>query len=472
MSLFPLPPPSAVAGPLRPLADRMRPRRLEEIVGQEHLLGPGQPLRVQLERDDYGSMILWGPPGVGKTTLAEVIAARTRAQFVPFSAVTSGIKEIREVMAAAARAARSGSRTLLFVDEIHRFNKAQQDAFLPYVERGELRLIGATTENPSFELNSALLSRVRVYVLQPLSEEQIVLLLHRALDDAERGLRPALPPETRIVWGELGTTPEAAGGERERLLRAIAVFANGDARAAYNLLESAVAGTVPSGQPPVVAIDETRLRQAMQRRVLLYDQSGEEHYNLISALHKSLRNSDADAALYWLARMLEAGEDPLYLARRMVRFASEDVGLADPRALEQANAARAAVEFIGLPEGALALAQACVYLALTPKSNALYRAYGSAVADVREQPALPVPLTIRNAPTALMRDLGYGRDYQYAHDLPEQVADMQCLPDNLVNRHYYQPGMAGKEADFRRRLLEIAERRRLAAENTEDRRKK
>ncbi len=463
MSLFPLEPAAEPGSLLRPLADRMRPRTLDEIVGQEHLLGPGQPLRVQLERDDYGSMILWGPPGVGKTTLAEVIAARTRAQFVPFSAVTSGIKEIRDVMAAAARAARGGARTLLFIDEIHRFNKAQQDAFLPYLERGQLRLIGATTENPSFELNSALLSRVRVYVLEPLTPDQIVRLLRRALEDEPRGLRRTLPAQAQIAWGDPQAPPAAAAAEQERLLRLIAVFANGDARAAYNLLESAVAGTTPRGRPPLVLLDEERLRQAMQRRVLLYDQAGEEHYNLISALHKSLRNSDPDAALYWLGRMLEAGEDPLYVARRLVRFASEDVGLADPRALEQANAARAAVEFIGLPEGALALAQACVYLALAPKSNALYRAYGRVLEDVREQPALPVPLALRNAPTALMRGLGYGRDYQYAHDLPEQVADMQSLPDNLAGRHYYQPGSAGKEAEFRRRLQEIAERRRRAS---------
>ena len=454
--------------PPGPLADRMRPRTLEEILGQEHLLGAGQPLRVQLERDDFGSMILWGPPGVGKTTLAEVIAARSRAQFVPFSAVTSGIKEIREVMAAAARAARGGGRTLLFVDEIHRFNKAQQDAFLPYLERGALRLIGATTENPSFELNSALLSRVRVYVLQPLSEDQIVALLRRALEDADRGLRLTMPPQAQLAWGNAAAAgPEAAGREQQRRLRQIAVFANGDARAAYNLLESAVAGTAPAGVPPVIRLDEERLRQAMQRRVLLYDQAGDEHYNLISALHKSLRNSDADAALYWMARMLEAGEDPLYIARRLVRFASEDIGLADARALEQANAARAAIEFIGLPEGALALAQACIYLALAPKSNALYRAYGQAIADVREQPALPVPLALRNAPTALMRDLGYGREYQYAHDLPEQVADMPCLPDNLAGRRYYRPGGQGEEAELRRRLDELESRRRRARK-TED----
>jgi len=416
----------------RPLADRMRPRTLEEFVGQEHTLAPGKALRLQIERDDPGSIIFWGPPGVGKTTLAKIIARITKASFIEFSAVLAGIKEIKQVMADAEKARQYGSRTIVFVDEIHRFNKAQQDAFLPHVEKGNIRLIGATTENPSFEIISALLSRCRVYTLKPLREEQIVLLLKRALTDAERGL------------GKINLT---AG---DTVLDKIAAYASGDARTAYNALEVAAQIAGKGGE-----VTESIVTDALQKRVLLYDKAGEEHYNLISALHKSVRNSDADASLYWLARMLEAGEDPLYIARRLVRMAVEDIGLADPQALPLCVAARDAVDFIGMPEGNLALAEAAVYLALAPKSNALYTAYGAVQEDVERTVAEPVPLHLRNAPTGLMKAEGYGKGYQYAHDHEQKVADMQCLPDNLRERRYYHPTREGLEKRIAERMEEI-----------------
>jgi len=438
MSLFQPLPGSEAADRSRPLADRMRPRTLDEFIGQEHLVGPGKPLRTQMERDDTGSIIFWGPPGVGKTTLAKVIAGMSRAEFIQFSAVLSGIKEIKQVMADAEKARQYGTRTIVFMDEIHRFNKAQQDAFLPYVESGSIRLIGATTENPSFEIISALLSRCRVYVLNPLSEEQIVTLLRRALEDRERGL------------GEMQLQVS------DEDLARIAAYSSGDARSAYNVLEvaSRLALEQSHGAPSAV-INEAIVTDALQRRVLLYDKAGEEHYNLISALHKSVRNSDPDASLYWLARMLEAGEDPLYLARRVVRMASEDIGMADPQALGITLAARDAVDFLGMPESNLALAQAVVYLALAPKSNALYEAYNSVQQDVERTVAQPVPLHLRNAPTGLMKGLGYGRGYQYAHDLESKVANMQCLPDNLRDRVYYRPTNEGLEHRISKRLEEL-----------------
>ncbi len=422
----------------------MRPRSLDEFVGQEHLLAPGKPLRLQIERDDPGSIIFWGPPGVGKTTLAKIVARVTKADFVEFSAVLTGIKEIKQVMADAEKARQFGTRTIVFIDEIHRFNKAQQDAFLPHVEKGNIRLIGATTENPSFEIIGALLSRCRVYVLNPLSESQIVELLKRALADVDLGL------------GEKNLRTN------DEVLQKIASYSSGDARSAYNVLEVAAATAGENGE-----ITDAMIHDALQRRVLLYDKTGEQHYNLISALHKSVRNSDADASLYWLGRMLEAGEDPLYVARRLVRMAVEDIGLADPSALSLCMAARDAVDFIGMPEGNLALAEAAVYLALAPKSNALYTAYGAVQEDVEKTAAESVPLHLRNAPTGLMKNLGYGAGYQYAHDLDDKVADMQCLPDNLRNRTYYHPTADGAEKRIRERLEEI-KRRKPAQRNADE----
>ena len=427
-----------------PLADRMRPRTLDEVVGQEALLAPGAPLREAIERDVLQSLIFWGPPGTGKTTLARLIADRTKARFVSFSAVLAGIKEIKEVMARAEATRRqSGQRTILFIDEIHRFNKAQQDAFLPYVETGTIVLVGATTENPSFEVNAALLSRSKVFVLAPLDTDAILAILRRALDDPDRGL--AREP--------LDVDDEA--------LALIARLASGDARAALNMLELA-ARAAPVG-PAGRRVDRPWLERALQRRMLRYDKTGEEHYNLISALHKSMRNSDPDAAVYWLARMLEAGEDPLYIARRLVRFASEDVGNADPQALAVAVAAKDAAHFIGMPEGNTALAQAAIYLATAPKSNAVYTAYSQAADDAQKQVADPVPLHLRNAPTRLMKALDYGKGYRYAHDEPDAVADMSCLPDSLRDRTYYEPTDRGFEKEIKRRLdgwKEIKKKRR------------
>jgi putative ATPase len=416
-----------------PLAERMRPRTLEEYSGQEHLLAPGKPLRVQIEHDDGGSMIFWGPPGVGKTTLAKIIAETTKATFIEFSAVMSGIKEIKQVMIEAARAAEFHSRTILFVDEIHRFNKAQQDAFLPYVERGTIRLIGATTENPSFEIISALLSRCRVYVLEPLSEDRITTLLRRALDDKERGL------------GAMDLTAD------DEALELIAGYSSGDCRAAYNTLE--VAAQLANESPK--HIDKAIATEAVQQRVLMYDKSGEEHYNLISALHKSVRNSDPDAALYWLARMFASGEDPLYLARRVVRMAVEDIGLAAPEALNLCLSAKETIDFLGSPEGDLALAEAVVYLCLAPKSNAVYTAYAAARDDIEHTRQEPVPLHLRNAPTRLMKDLGYAKGYRYAHDEAGRVADMDCLPASLQGRSYYRPTQEGREKQLAQRMEEI-----------------
>src|SRR5215472_12014240 len=448
MSLFqPLADPQMSKG-ARPLADRMRPRTLDEFVGQDDILAPGKPLRLQIERDDPGSIIFWGPPGSGKTTLAKIMAHVTKAEFIEFSAVLSGIKEIKQVMADAEKARQYGTRTILFIDEIHRFNRAQQDAFLPHVEHGNIRLIGATTENPSFEINGALLSRCRVYILKPLTEEQIVDLLRRALKDSERGL------------GKMAVRAT------DDLLQQIAVYSNGDARVAYNVLEVAAATAGERGE-----LTEAILRDTLQKKILLYDKSGEEHYNLISALHKSVRNSDVDASLYWLGRMLESGEDPLYIARRVVRMASEDIGLAAPEALNLCLSAKDAIDFLGLPEGNLALAQAVAYLALAPKSNALYTAYGAVLEDVEHTSAEPVPLHIRNAVTKLMKQVGYGKGYQYAHDLDSKVADMDCLPDNLRGRRYYYPTAEGKEKTFAERLEELRrlrEESRKSASTTED----
>ena len=414
----------------------MRPRTLEEFTGQEHLLGPGKPLRLAIESDDPTSMIFWGPPGAGKTTLAKIIARVTEASFIEFSAVMSGIKEIKQVMVEAEKAAGFGSRTILFVDEIHRFNKAQQDAFLPYVERGTIRLIGATTENPSFEINAALLSRCRVYTLQALTEEQVVALLRRALAIVNEGWELQVLRQMRMR------------------LATIASYSSGDARNALNALE--VAATIATGRGEKV-ISKAVAAEALQRRVLLYDKKGEQHYDIISALHKSVRNSDADAALYWLGRMLEAGEDPMYVARRVVRMAVEDIGLAAPEALNLCLSAKDAMHFLGHPEGELALAQAVVYLALAPKSNAVYTAYGAVQADIQATAAEPVPLHLRNAPTKLMKELDYGKDYQYAHDLEGRVADMECLPPSLAGRRYYVPTEEGREKLLGQRMEEIRE---------------
>jgi putative ATPase len=420
-----------------PLAERMRPRTLEEFVGQEALTAKGRPLREAIEHDRLQSIILWGPPGTGKTTLARLIARMTRAHFIAFSAVLSGIKEIRAVMTEAEEARRRrGRRTILFIDEIHRFNKAQQDAFLPRVESGDIVLIGATTENPSFEVNSALLSRSKVYVLKPLETSGIVEILRRAVSDTERGL---------------GTLELSADDEA---LAAMGKYANGDARVALNLLELASATVGQNGR-----IDAALIADLAQNRSLLYDKTGEEHYNLISALHKSMRNSDPDAAVYWLARMIEAGEDPLYVARRLVRFASEDVGLADPQALAITIAAKDAVHFMGMPEGNTALAQAAIYLAAAPKSNAVYRAYAEAAGAAAEEVAEPVPLHLRNAPTGLMKALEYGKGYKYAHDEPEGVANMECLPPAHQGRTFYQPTDRGLEAEIARRLAEVRRRK-------------
>ena len=426
------------------MADRMRPETLDEFVGQVHLLGPGKPLRQQIDRDELASMILWGPPGSGKTTLATIVARKTKSDFIRFSAVLASIREIKEVMAAAEKSKQYGQRTILFIDEIHRFNKAQQDAFLPYVERGDIVLIGATTENPSFEVISALLSRAKVYMLSALSTDEIITLLKRALADQKRGL----------------------GDEKlqvsEDLLRQIAIFSNGDARAAYNTLETAAAGSNRDNEGRAV-VTEAVIEDAIQRKMLLYDKAGEEHYNLISALHKSVRNSDANATLYWLGRMLEAGEDPLYIARRLIRMASEDIGLAEPNALGVAVAAMQAVHFVGMPEGNLALAQAAVYLALAPKSNALYIGYGEVQADAQNTVAEPVPLHLRNPVTGLMANLGYGKGYEYAHDAPERLTAMQCLPDNLKGRTYYRPTDEGLEKRLKEKMRAIEEWRKKYA---------
>jgi putative ATPase len=412
----------------RPLAERMRPATLEEFAGQQHILGPGKPLRVQIERDQLGSIILWGPPGVGKTTLARIISRLTHSDFIPFSAVLSGIKEIKAVMADAERNRRLGRRTLIFIDEIHRFNKAQQDAFLPYVERGDISLIGATTENPSFEVISALLSRTKVYMLKPLTEDEILTLLRRAL------------PVLKI-------------GAPDDLLRQIATYANGDARTALNILELAAAAS-QNGELSRQAIEDT-----LQRKTLLYDKAGEEHFNLISALHKSVRSSDVDAALYWLGRMLESGEDRMYIARRLVRMAIEDIGLADPRALEQTIAAQQAVHFLGIPEGDLALAQAAIYLSVAPKSDASYQALNRVMQAVGERVAEPVPFHLRNAPTRAMKQWGYGEGYQHAHKLEDALPDMECLPESLAGTTFYEPTNRGLEQRISERLEEIRTRK-------------
>ena len=425
-----------------PLADRMRPTTLQEFVGQGHLLGPGKILRNAIEKDQLPSMIFWGPPGSGKTTLALVIASTTGARFIAFSAVISGVKEIKEVFQEASETWRvEKRRTILFIDEIHRFNKAQQDAFLPHVERGTIILIGATTENPSFEVISPLLSRTKVFTLNPLTEDEIETLLNRALGDPEKGL---------------GKNPAEVEPE---VITAICRVANGDARAALNALEMVIL-TTPADESGVRHVQKVNLEEALQKKSFLYDKAGEEHYNIISALHKSLRGSEPDAALYWLGRMIEAGEDPLYIARRMIRFASEDIGMADPQALPIAVSAMEAFHFIGLPEGTLALAEAAVYLATAPKSNALHVAYQGVERDVREFENLPVPLHIRNAPTRLMKDLGYGKDYQYPHDFPNHFVEEEYLPENLKGRTYYRPTEQGFEKEIKRRLEDWRKRKR------------
>ena len=415
----------------RPLAERMRPKTLDDYIGQEHILGAGKPLRAQIDRDQLGSIILWGPPGVGKTSLAGLIARLTRCEFLPFSAVLSGMKEIKAVMADAERFRRAGRRTILFIDEIHRFNRAQQDAFLPYVERGDIILIGATTENPSFEVNAALLSRSKVFNLRALTVEEIVLLLQRAL-------------------------PLVQVAASEELLEQIAIASNGDARNAYNTLESAAAASTG-------ALSQQAVEDAIQRKTLLYDKSGEEHYNLISALHKSVRSSDPDAALYWLARMLEAGEDRMFLARRLVRMSIEDIGLADPRALEQAMAAQQCVHFLGIPEGDLALAQIAIYLSIAPKSDSAYRALSAATADVQQHATEPVPLHLRNAPTRAMKQWGYGAGYQHAHMAEDALTDMECLPVSLSGKRYYEPTLRGMEQKIHERLEQIRSKKKREA---------
>ncbi len=443
MDLFPGDSPPRAPAPLPPLADRIRPRSLDEVVGQEALLGPGRPLRVAIESGAIHSHVLWGPPGSGKTTLARLMASATASPFVPFSAVLSGIKEVREVMTRAERSLKAtGRRTLLFIDEIHRFNRAQQDAFLPFVESGGVVLVGATTENPSFEINAALLSRLKVYVLSPLGEAHLRTILERALSDP-RGLGGAV----EVGEEEAGLMVSMAAGDARRLLNTLELVARMTQKG-------------PSGKRTVTL--ET-VRRAVERESLVYDKSGEEHYNIISALHKSLRNSDPDASVYWLARMLEAGEDPLYVARRMIRFASEDVGNADPRALTVAVAAQQAVHFIGMPEGALALAQAAVYLATAPKSNAVYRAYGEAAASIHAGHTEPVPLHLRNPETSLMQEVGYGKGYQYAHDFEEGVTGMDCLPESLKGVRFYRPGNEGFEKILSERLKEWEEKRRRLA---------
>lgn len=432
-----------------PLAARMRPESLDEYVGQDHLLGEGKVVRRIIESDQISSMIFWGPPGVGKTTLARIIAHTTKSKFIDFSAVTSGIKEIRNVMQQAEENKHYGERTIVFVDEIHRFNKAQQDAFLPFVEKGSIILIGATTENPSFEINSALISRCRVFVLKALTQENIVTLLKNALH-SEKG------------FGSLAIDIS------DEILNGIAVFSNGDARGALSTLEMVVLNGETDARGRINVTDET-LEQCTSKKSLLYDKNGEEHYNLISALHKSMRNSDPDAAVYWLARMLEAGEDPLYIARRVVRFASEDVGLADYRALEQAVAAYQACHFIGMPECSVHLTQAVVYMSMAPKSNAMETAYLSARKDAAETMAEPVPLQIRNAPTGLMKELDYGKGYVYAHDTEEKMSDMECLPEGLTGREYYRPTDQGFEEKYKERLKTIKERKKEIRSRHENR---
>ena len=465
-----LPSPGAESPSDAPLADRMRPRDLSEVAGPPDLFGEGSFLARAIASDRVPSLVFWGPPGSGKTTLARIIAAKTKARFLAFSAVVSGIKEIKTVMEEASRARRRGRRTLLFVDEIHRFNRAQQDAFLPFVEAGDIVLVGATTENPSFELNGALLSRLRVIVLPPLTEEDLILLMKRALAEPVRGLNAQVTVEEdafewlgRFADGDARralTALEAAAAQllSERELRISSNWKTGGGGPHGSVSEREGASPLPLSEenPPVSSdalprLTVSILEDLFKRKVLLYDKAGEEHFNIISALHKSLRDSDVDASLYWLARMLEAGEDPLYVARRLVRFASEDVGLADAGALTLAVAAKEAVHFIGMPEGALALAEITVYLALCPKSNALYVAYGEAADDIRELPNLPPPLAIRNAPTKLMKDSGYGKGYQYAHDLPGKTAGLSCLPDALEGRNYYRPSGEGREKALKER---------------------